>query len=186
MKKEFVPARLDVPAFAQDGASLQGREPLRRRTRLLDETRGQGPELAVEWSARGEMRPTSGGADQVWLHLTARATLPLTCQRCLEPVDVPLAVDRWFRFVADEATAMAEDDEADEDLLVVDRAFDLVGLVEDELLMEMPAVPRHAVCPAQPGPAVPAGAPEPAAEPTRPNPFAVLQKLKQAKPDKGN
>ena len=42
--------------------------------------------------------------------LAVRATFPMTCQRCLAPVDVPLEVDREFRFVADEATAEALDD----------------------------------------------------------------------------
>jgi uncharacterized protein len=36
-----------------------------------------------------------------------------------------LRSDRWFRFVADEATAEAEDEESEEDLLVVSRDFDL-------------------------------------------------------------
>ena len=58
---------------------------------------------------------------EVWLHLQADAMLPLICQRCLEPVDVPLAVDRSFRFVADETTAAAEDDEAEEDVLAMSR-----------------------------------------------------------------
>ena len=31
----------------------------------------------------------------------------MTCQRCLTTVELPLQVDRWFRFVADEATAEA-------------------------------------------------------------------------------
>ena len=180
--KEFVADRLDVVAFARAGAVLTGHEDLRQRSRLLDETRGQGAHLAIEWEARGEAVPVAGGEPQVWLHLRAQATLPLTCQRCLAPVDVPLQVDRSFRFVADEATALAEDGDAEEDLLVVSRAFDLPELVEDELLMEMPAVPRHDVCPVDVKlEAADAGFDGP--EAAKPNPFAVLQKLKA---DKGN
>jgi len=55
---------------------------------------------------------------------------------------VNLLVDRDFRFVPDEATAMAEDDEAEEDLLVLSGEFDLLALVEDELLMDLPLVPN--------------------------------------------
>jgi len=183
MKKDFAPERLDVAAFAREGATLQGREPLRRHTRLLDETRGQGAELPIEWSARGELRSAAGRPDEVWLHLRAHAALPLVCQRCLEPVEVPLDVERRFRFVTDEATALAEDDESDEDVLVQDRAFDLVNLVEDELLMEMPAVPRHEVCPVPVGPAAAA---QPQGDPGKPNPFAVLQGLKTGKTARQN
>ena len=182
MSKEFVAHRLDVVAFAREGASLQGREALRQRTRLLDETRGQGAELPVQWQARGEAVAVTGGEPQIWLHLKASAVLPLTCQRCLAPVDVTLTVDRSFRFVADEATALAQDDESEEDLLALSRDFDLAQLVEDELLMEMPAVPRHDVCPVE----VKLVATDPAfdgQEGAKPHPFAVLQKLKA---DKGN
>jgi uncharacterized protein len=139
MSKEFVASRLDVAAFAREGASLAGREPLRQRSRLLDETRGEGADLPVQWTAQGQAVAVTGGDPQVWLHLKASAVLPLTCQRCLAPVDVTLTVDRAFRFVADEATALAQDDESEEDLLVLSREFDLVELVEDELLMDQGA-----------------------------------------------
>lgn len=182
MTKEFVAERLDVAAFARAGATLRGQEALRQRTRLLDEARGQGGDLPIEWEARGQSIPVAGGEPQVWLHLKASAVLPLTCQRCLAPVDVPLTVDRSFRFVADEATALAEDDESEEDLLAISRTFDLAELVEDELLMEMPAVPRHDACPVE----VKLASTDEAfddAQAGKPNPFAVLQKLKA---DKGN
>ena len=71
----------------------------------------------------------------------------MECQRCLTPVDVPLDVERSFRFVADEATAEALDEECDEDLLALSREFDLRELIEDELLMALPVVPRHEECP---------------------------------------
>jgi len=182
MSKEFVADRLDVAAFARDGATLHGREALRQRTRLLDETHGQGAELPVQWAARGEAVAVTGGDPQIWLHLKASAVLPLTCQRCLAPVDVTLTVDRSFRFVADEATALAHDDESEEDLLAISREFDLAQLVEDELLMEMPAVPRHEACPVDVK-LVATDAAFDALEAAKPHPFAALQKLKA---DKGN
>ena len=182
MSKEFVASRLDVAAFAREGASLAGREPLRQRSRLLDETRGEGADLPVQWTAQGQAVAVTGGDPQVWLHLKASAVLPLTCQRCLAPVDVTLTVDRAFRFVADEATALAQDDESEEDLLVLSREFDLVELVEDELLREMPAVPRHEVCPTEVK-LVATDAEFEAQAAAKPHPFAALQKLKA---DKGN
>lgn len=182
MTKEFVADKLDVVAFGRAGAELTGREDLRQRSRLLDETRGQGEHLPIEWEARGEAVPVSGAEPGIWLHLKARATLPLICQRCLAPVDVTLQVDRSFRFVADEGTALAEDNDSEEDLLVISRTFDLPELVEDELLMEMPAVPRHDVCPVDVKLQA-ADAGFDASEASKPNPFAVLQKLKG---DKGN
>ncbi len=176
MPKEFHPQRLDIPAFAEAGASLSGQEPLGRFERLLAEAEGRGADHPVAWTARGEWRGGQHLRGEPWLHLQARATLSLTCQRCLAPVDVPVQVDRSFRFVADEATALAEDDEAQEDLLVVSRQFDLPALVEDEILMDLPLVPQHETCP-QPV-SLSVQDPDFEEESTRPNPFAALARLK--------
>ena len=117
----------------------------------------------------------------VWLHLQAQLTLPLTCQRCLGPVATPLVVDRWFRFVADETTAAAEDEDSEEDVLALEPRPSLLELIEDELLMELPLVPMHEVCPESP--AALAGAADvpadEAPESMRPNPFAGLARLKK-------
>ncbi len=176
MKKEFVADRLDLRAFAQAGDEWVGQDVLQKYERLMQETQGQGGDLAVHWSAQGELRPVLGGPDQVWLHLQAQATLPLTCQRCLGRVDWPISVERSFRFVADEDTAAAQDDESQEDVLVLSRDFNLGELIEDELLMELPLVPRHEQCPAEVKLA--AGDEEfEAASAAKPHPFAALARL---------
>lgn len=168
------PERLDVRAFARAAAQLQGQTPLQTWTRLLDGA--QPPSLqppAVRWRVQGEIKAQAGGPDQVWLHLQVHAELPMTCQRCLGPALVPVEVDRSFRFVPDEATAMALDDEAAEDLLVLSRDFNVLELVEDELILSTPLVPLHAVCPAP----LPMSAVDPQFEEAseqRPHPFAAL------------
>ncbi len=147
MSKEFTARRLDVRRFAEEAAALSGQEPVRQHERLMAETQGRGGAAALNWSASGEMRNPRHVHPEIWLHLKAQAVLPLTCQRCLGAVEVPLEVDRSFRFVADEEMAAAEDEQADEDVLALSRSFDLIELVEDELLMEMPLAPMHEVCP---------------------------------------
>ena len=83
-------------------------------------------------------------------------------------------------FAADEATAQLLDEDSDVDVLVSSRQFDLVALIEDELLMDMPIVPMHAQCPVP----VVLQAGEVQAPAERPNPFAALAALKDgAKPD---
>ncbi|MGV3572094.1 MAG: YceD family protein [Ramlibacter sp.] len=180
MAKDFDPRRLDVRRFAEDGAELAAEDRLSRYPRLLAETDGAAPERTVQWSARGELLNPNHVHPEIWLHLQADAELPLVCQRCLRPVDVPLAVDRAFRFVPDEATAAAEDDEAEEDLLALSHSFDLLELVEDELLMEVPLAPRHDVCP-EPVKMSAEDADFAAAGAGRENPFAVLGRLKTGK-----
>jgi len=180
MAKDFDPHRLDVRRFAEEGGDLQASEPLRRFARLSGETTDADPVLPVHWHARGEMTNPTHHEPQVWVHVKADATVPLVCQRCLQPVDMPLAVDRSFRFVADEATAAAQDDAAEEDLLALSHSFDLLELVEDELLMEVPVAPRHEVCP-EPVKMSTADAAFEAAGAEKENPFAVLGRLKTGK-----
>lgn len=175
---------LDIKAFAQSGEARQQEDRLADYPRLIEETGGHGAERPVRWNAVGQLRAPAGLAPQAWLHLTASVELPLTCQRCLEPVDEMLEVDRWFRFVDDEAAAEREDEEAEEDVLVLDPAFDLQALVEDELLMALPLVPRHAVCTGEVQmEAIGPGFVE--AEAAKPNPFGALAELKR-KPSASN
>ena len=177
MKKEFDARRLDVRKFAQEAAGLQGREPLREYGRLLAETQGLGADEPVTWSAQGEMLNPRHVHPEIWLHLKAQARLALVCQRCLQPVDVDVSVDRSFRFAADESTAATQDEEAEEDVLAESRSFDLHELVEDELLMDMPLAPRHSQCPVT-LPASAGDADLQEAEEPRENPFEVLARLK--------
>lgn len=177
------PRRLDVRAFAAAGAALSGAWPQagfeRLGASLMPGAADTPP--GVEWSVQGEQRPVTGGAPQTWLQLTASTTVALQCQRCLQPVAETLLVERWFRFAEDEREAERLDEELEDDVLVASRAFDLHELVEDELILALPLVPRHESCP-EPLP-LPAGdtggdAPEEAA----PNPFAALAALKRQTP----
>lgn len=180
MHKEFTPRRLDVRRFAEEGAVLSGRDPVQKHERLMTETQGRGGGSAVSWSATGELRNPGHVQPEIWLRLHADTVLPLTCQRCLGPVDVPLTVERAFRFVADEDMAAAQDEMAEEDVLALSRSFDLMELVEDELLMELPLAPRHEVCPDP----LKTSAVDPDFEGSssrRDNPFDVLGKLKAGK-----
>ena len=75
-----------------------------------------------------------------------------------------------------EAAAQALDDEVEDDVLVISRDFDALALVEDELILSLPLVPLHELCPETLPMSVADPAFEAAAE--RPNPFGVLASLK--------
>ena len=180
MTKDYSPDRLDIKAFVQAGARLSGHDSLLKYKRLAQEAKGLHPDLYVDWQATGELRAVPGEASQPWLQLQAKTAFPMACQRCLGPLDVPLEVERSFRFVADEATAEALDDGVEEDLLALSREFDLRELIEDELLMSLPVVPRHDVCPEHVPMEVVDEAFE-AASAEKPNPFAALANLRDPK-----
>lgn len=183
-----LPLSIDVQVLADTGTELTGQTPLTRFARLADlapdtpDGRAVLDSLGpVRWVAHLHMQRVTGTAGQPALHLQLDAQLPLQCQRCLLPYAQAVQVDREFAFVKDEATAEALDDESDIDLLVASRQFDLAALIEDELLMAMPIVPKHEQCPAPV--AMQAGEVEEA--PARPNPFAALAALK-GKPEGGD
>ena len=183
MKQESAPTRLDLKTLAQSGSEIAGADMLSKYERLSQEARGLAADSALDWSALGEIRSAPTGEDQVWLHVTARVSMPLVCQRCMGPMDVALDVSPSFRFVATEEIALAQDEDAEEDVLVFSREFNLAALIEDELLMALPLIPRHDVCPTQVKlSAADADFEQKSAEKT--SPFSVLAKLQGLKPEK--
>lgn len=97
----------------------------------------------------------------------------MVCQRCLEPVTVPLAISTDITvFVYEDRMAEAEADNPDLEALMLDDARDVKVLVEDEILLDLPFAPLHDECAD-----LPYGEDEeklPAA-----SPFAALAALKQ-------
>ena len=175
--RSFDPRRLDVEAFAAAAGTLEGelaQSTLERLGAAVLPWPGDSAAAPVLWRASGERRAVTGGAPETWLHLQASTTVRLECQRCLQPMAEPLAVDRRFRFVADEDQAAVLDEASEDDVLVASHSFDLAALIEDELILALPLVPRHPACP-EPLPVTPdAGADEAA-----PNPFAALAALRR-------
>ena len=177
--RPFDPLHLDVEVFANEAGELRGEWLLSELDRLVDTTHPDARPATADsarWSARGESLPVRGGAPQTWLHLSADATLSLVCQRCLGPLPTHLQTQRDFLFAPDEATATELDAESEDDVLAMTRSLNLRALVEDELLLALPLVPRHDVCPEP----LPLADDDEAAEPEqRENPFAALAALKR-------
>jgi uncharacterized protein len=185
MDKKFDLNRLNVKAFAREGLSLQGQLGLAQFARLGElalspvesSLQDSGGPTHVSWALQGELVLVSDGDSQIWMHLKAEVDLPMQCQRCMGPVQLSVKTDASFRFVSDEATAEAEDDESEEDLLVLTPELNVLELIEDELIMSAPLVPMHEKCPNL----VPMSAVDEAFEEAleaRPNPFAALAQLK--------
>ncbi len=178
MKHEYLPRSVSIKAFAQDAGTLESSLPLADFERLREESLGPMEGMKVAFAAQGAMREDGAGQEEPWVHLSGTTTLTMTCQRCLAPVAVDIDFERSFRFVANEALAEVEDEESEEDVLVASREFNMLELVEDELLMSIPAVPKHEDCPS----AVQWEAADADFSDTlqdKPHPFAVLQQLRK-------
>jgi uncharacterized protein len=178
--RPFDPLRLDVQAFALAQGQLQGEWPMAEMDRLQQDALPltmASPAQSVLWSAQGERRAVSGGEPELRLRLQARTALSLVCQRCLQPVTVGLDVRPLIRFVRGEGLAQQLDEQGEEDVLDASAALDLRELVEDELILALPLVPRHDVCP-QPLAQAGLGADADGTD-SKAHPFAVLALLRR-------
>lgn len=183
--RPHTPERLDVAQFAHEAATLEGQwatAELERLSQDLVPAVDAGPDT-VRWSIQGREVQRTGASPRIWLDVAAQVRVHLACQRCLTPVATTLEVARSFLFVPGGEEQAAElDAELEDDVLPLARSLDVRELVEDELIMALPLVPRHEVCPIslpmggdQP-PAADEGAQDASAD--RPHPFAALQALK--------
>ena len=180
-ERAFDPRRLDVRALAGAGAVLSGEWPQASFQRLCASTLALAdmPLPPVAWAVRVALRTQLGGKAQHCLYLEAHTVVRLECQRCLMPMPQVIDINRQFLFVRDEAEATRLDEHSEEDVLVLADKLDLAELVEDELILTLPLVPRHETCPQPllvPAPAAADADARPA------HPFAALATLRGSTP----
>lgn len=127
--------QLDVDRLADTGERREFDLPLRELPRLA-------PELAsLDGAAQCRLSFTRERGQPI-ADVTVKARLGLRCQRCLRPVwlEVDNASRVWL--VADLAAAEAQDPGIEPTLAPEGRIV-LRDLVEEELLLAVPLVPRH-------------------------------------------
>ena len=164
-----------MSALAAAAVELAGEWPLHGFARLAGATLPAPAGSVVTWEVRGERAMLVGSGVQPALAIDAAAQVTLECQRCLQPMRLPLNLSRRIFFVDGEEAAAALDLDSDDDVLALPPALDLHQLVEDELLLALPVVPRHEVCEVP----LPAAAGDDAAETAQEHPFAALAALKR-------
>jgi len=170
---------MDVFAFVRRAGVVEGEVALAALARFAEGLPAQG-DAVLRWSARGEV----GRRGALWLHLAFAGEPTVLCQRCLTAFAWAVDARVTLEIVASdteltEADGLLDDTAiaAPEKVLGSDR-FDLLAQIEDELILAVPHVTRHDVCPGEPGVAgVAAGDDGIVVAPQR-SPFAVLQALK--------
>ena len=150
--------------FARLGRQLEGRVPARRFERLSDQLVDGSGEIG--WLLRGE-QDRDGNS---FLELQLTGSLLLRCQRCLEGVEVSLAVASRLLLVPP-GQAWPDEELAEDGFDAVAAAKDmaLAAMIEDEVLLALPIAPRHQAC----------DVPASEHEEKELSPFAVLAKLKK-------
>lgn len=149
------PRDLDLFEFARSGRDAAGTVRVSQLPRMLNEVPADAPDRdsAFTWQAEGAMQPElqDDGTEgrQPYLRLAIHGSAWLECQRCLTPYAQAFDCDATYRIVATEEEADEFPLDEDElDVIVGSRHFDLVDLIEEELLLSLPLVPKHDVCPA--------------------------------------
>jgi uncharacterized protein len=134
---------VDVFELARTGGHVEGSTPAGDLSRLSAELVDPSGQIAY----RFEGRTDSLGRPAVRLRVAGR--LPVRCDRCGEPVVVPLDRTTEFFFVRDEAelAALPVTVEDEPEPLLGSPQFDLAALVEDEAILSIPLSPRHDTCP---------------------------------------
>lgn len=168
-----LPEFIDPLLWAESGHRLQGRMRVRGMSRLkafLHSPDGDG-EVELDMQA---------GIDEQgvrFLRGRIQGVLTVTCQRCLEAMELPVDL----RVALGLVTSHSQTDnlpEPYEGLVLESRSIPLMRIVEDELLLALPIVAMHAEPACRPGaPSQDQGRDDTGGE--RPNPFAVLGRLKK-------
>lgn len=178
--------KTDLALLAKQGGTVFGVVPTIRMSRLVRDLPAQ---RAVR--SAPDAVDTEDGA--VWFEFTgvsqtgrrprvtlkAQAIVVLVCQRCLGEMRFAIDETVEFELFGNEAQANAalgaeESDPEAPEPLVVDGPVDLMAIVEDQLILAIPYVPKHPFC---------EQARKTAGEPIEPaereSPFRVLENLKR-------
>ncbi len=164
---EHLPELIDPLAFAEKRRQFKGNLPLSKMTRLQDVLLQREGNVSFElrFGKEGKLAVVTG---------SVQANLELQCQCCLGAIIWPVSSNLNLAVVGsiDEANLLPD---SYEPLLLEGQTIPLVDILQEELLLAVPAIPQHGQCGGstqkeETGPKLNA--------PERPNPFAVLAKLK--------
>lgn len=154
---------IDVRSFAREGKVLEGELPIADLARVLDLL------VDTDGSLRYVLTGATGPRNRPQLQLQLDGMLSLRCQCCLERIEHPVRIRSLLEIVDDENDLTQEEMEDDtKDFLPAQSELDVVALIEDEIILDLPSAPRHESC-ALPDTGLASG---------KVSPFSVLQGLK--------
>ncbi|VVC83855.1 FIG01269488: protein, clustered with ribosomal protein L32p [Sideroxydans sp. CL21] len=154
---------IDSVDFARNGKEMRGEIAVSALSRLAD--RLANSDGLLTYIVRGYQEE---GRDM--LEVALQGTCTLKCQRCLSELEYPVSlVSKLWLLPADKLDEAEEDDD-EMDAIEAEPRLDVLALIEEELLLDLPFAPRH-----------PEGECVPAASnlQQKVNPFAVLAGLKK-------
>lgn len=143
-----LPKRVSLDKWADIGFNWQGEVMPADFERLQAMLSDEQDQSAIKIAAS-----LSRSSNVLMLEFDLTGSVWLTCQRCLQPVNVDLSGDHNIALLEDEVQAKLLDEEEDHLLLeeVVfkdghDSYLPLERLIEDEILLKIPLSPKHEDC----------------------------------------
>lgn len=131
------PGVIDSLQFARGALEQRGflgMEHLPRLAQMQCSTEG------LEYSLRGGL--TDSG--KPFLRISVSGVMRLVCQRCLDTLAFPIAVEVELQITESMREIEAADDDVDR--VLASRSTDVGRLIEDEVILALPMVPRHERC----------------------------------------
>lgn len=164
---------LDTATFTRNGQVFAAQSPISIFNRALDGLPAQ-QDQTIDWSVKGR----TDNAGQRFLTVHVVGYVVLTCQRCLRDFHYQIDAENTVLVVNDELDLDVDIDDPDAlERILASAHLNALELVEDELILSLPYVPRHDQCPDLPE-ALQNQDEE--AEDEKPNPFAVLSQFKKS------
>ncbi len=150
-----MPMQINNVEFAKKKHEINGTIASCQFSRLTDIIAGDAEGLAlntalssISYHLTGELVPSTMGGEQPALVLTLKGCLSLKCQRCLTAMPYAVNIKSKFVVMPDiQATSPLNEDgyEGDDlEYLPADAQMSVLDLIEDELLLNLPAFPKHA------------------------------------------
>lgn len=174
MSRDF-PDWIDAERAAQAGRRFSGDARIEWMPRVVDLLDAPAPGDVIAFEVSASLDESPGNAHIVRLGVHVHGAVPMTCQRTLKRFMQPIDGRSDVAIVASEREAAGLPDNL-EPKLVPEGRLKLVELIEDELLLALPLVPRD---PAS-APVQNAGAgTERSAPDESENPFAELARLRR-------
>lgn len=164
-------SKFDPRKFADKGTRLEGQLPLSLCERLAEylvDTDGV-VEVSLKLTLDEEKRRIVTG--------TADTTVKVVCQRCLEPMTLDVHADYALAITQDDEEALHIPEHCDPFMVAINEEISVADLVEDELIVSMPLVSYHDEKACKGKSHYSSGD----VLDEKPNPFSVLQKLKNGK-----
>src|SRR5262245_59043246 len=128
---------IDGPRFAKAREAVTGVLAIRDLPRLAEMG---GESATLQYAVRGGEDADGRAA----LTVEVSGEVRVTCQRCLGPLELPVAVTSVLELADSEAEIDAADDERDR--VLASKSMDVAALVEDEVILALPMIPMHASC----------------------------------------